>query len=122
MIDQHHGRVIKSTGDGLLATFDAPSRGVECGLRLWHELRGIGIDVRAGIHAGEIEIHDDGDISGIAVNLASRVEQRAGNGELWASSTLRDMLLSGDATFEQRGEHELKGIDGTWRLFSVAAQ
>lgn len=122
LIDQHHGRIIKSTGDGLLATFDTPSHGVECGLRLCDELHGIGIDIRAGVHAGEIEIHDDGDISGIAVNLAARVEQRADDGELWASSTVRDMLLGGDATFEQRGEHELKGIDGMWRLFSVTAK
>ncbi len=120
LIDQHDGRVIKSTGDGLLATFDTPSQGVECGLLLCDELRGIGIDIRAGIHAGEIEVHDDGDISGIAVNLAARVEQCAHAGELWASSTVRDMLLGGDATFEDSGEHELKGIDGVWRLFSVS--
>ena len=64
----------------------------------------------------------EGFISGIAVNLAARVEERAGNGELWASCTVRDMLFGGDATFEQRGEHELKGIDGTGRLCSVAAK
>ena len=74
----------------------------------------------AGIHAGEIEVHDDGDISGIAVNLAARVEQCAHAGELWASSTVRDMLLGGDATFEDRGEPELKGIDGVWHLFSAS--
>jgi len=120
LIDQHDGQVIKSTGDGLLATFDSPSQGVECGLQLAEELRGIGIDIRAGIHAGEIEVHDDGNISGIAVNLAARVEQCAGNGELWSSPTVRDMLLGSAATFDDQGEHALKGIDGAWRLYAVS--
>ena len=119
VIDEHRGRVVKSTGDGLLATFDSPSEAVDCGLRLCDELHGIGIDIRAGVHAGQIEVHDDGDISGIAVNLAARVEQQAADGELWASSTVRDMLLGGDVVFAERGEHELKGIDGSWRLFAV---
>ena len=74
-----------------------------------------------GIHAGEIEVHDDGDISGIAVNLAARVEQKAADGELWTSSTVRDLMMGGSARFTERGEHELKGIDGNWRLFSVDA-
>ena len=84
LIDQHRGRVVKSTGDGLLAVFDAPSQGVECGIEMCNALRGIGVDIRAGLHAGEIEVHDDGDISGIAVNLAAQVEQSASDGELWA--------------------------------------
>ena len=119
VIDEHDGRVVKSTGDGLLAVFDAPSQGVSCGLRLCDDLRGMGIEIRAGVHAGEIEVHDDGDISGIAVNLAARVEQRAAAGELWASSTVRDLMLGGDASFGERGQHELKGIDGSWSLFAV---
>lgn len=122
LIDQHRGRVVKSTGDGLLITFDSPSEAVDCGLRLCEELRGIGIDIRAGVHAGQIEVHDDGDISGIAVNLAARVEQQAADGELWASSTIRDMLLGGDVAFAERGEYQLKGIDGSWRLFHVAGR
>lgn len=121
LIDQHSGRVVKSTGDGLLAVFDAPSQGVECGVGLCDALRGIGVRIRAGVHAGEIELHDDGDISGIAVNLAARVEQQAADGELWASSTVRDLMLGGSASFTERGEHELKGIDGRWRLFSVSS-
>jgi class 3 adenylate cyclase len=121
LIDQHRGRVVKSTGDGLLATFDAPSQGVECGMKMCDALSGIGIKIRAGVHAGEIEVHDDGDISGIAVNLAARVEQSAADGELWTSSTVRDMMLGGSASFAERGEHELKGIDGSWKLFSVSS-
>jgi class 3 adenylate cyclase len=121
LIDQHKGRVVKSTGDGLLAVFDMPTQGVKCGLELCEALRGIDIDIRAGIHAGEIELHDDGDISGVAVNLAARVEQHAADRELWASSTVRDLMLGGSTSFTDRGEHELKGIDGNWRLFSVTA-
>ena len=121
LIDQHRGRVIKSTGDGLLAVFEVPSQGVSCGLEMCGALSGIGVKIRAGVHAGEIEVHDDGDISGIAVNLAARVEQRAAGGELWTSSTVRDMMLGGRASFAERGEHELKGIDGSWRLFSVSS-
>ena len=68
----------------------------------------------------ELEAHDDGDISGLAVNLAARVEQAAANGELWVSSTVRDMTLGSDVTFDDRGEHDLKGIEGRWRLFSAA--
>ncbi len=120
LIDQHRGRVVKSTGDGLLALFKAPSEGVECGIKLCDSLRGIGVEIRAGVHAGEVEVHDDGDISGIAVNLAARVEQHAEDGELWASSTVRDLMLGGSVSFADRGEHELKGIDGSWRLFSVS--
>ena len=121
LIDEHRGRVVKSTGDGLLAVFDTPSQGVNCGVQMCDALRGIGIAIRAGIHAGEIEVHDDGDVSGVAVNLAARVEQHAADCELWASSTVRDLMLGGSTSFTDRGEHDLKGIDGKWRLFSVTA-
>ena len=112
---------MKSTGDGLLVVFDVPSQALSCGAAMLRELRSIGVDIRAGVHAGEIEVHDDLDISGIAVNLAARVEQAAQDGELWASSTVRDLMLGGAATFEDRGEHALKGIDGAWRLFAVTS-
>jgi class 3 adenylate cyclase/pimeloyl-ACP methyl ester carboxylesterase len=119
IVDQHGGRVVKSTGDGLLVIFDVPSEGVACGAALCTELRNLGVEVRGGLHAGEIEVHDDFDISGIAVNLAARVEQAATDGELWASSTVREMMLGGSATFLDRGDHQLKGIDGDWHLFAV---
>ena len=92
---------------------------MECGLAIGRELAKIDVPIRAGVHAGEIEVHDDGDISGIAVNLAARVEQAAADGELWVSSTVRDMMLGGAAGFDDRGEHALKGIDGNWKLFAV---
>jgi len=75
---------------------------------------------RAGIHAGEIEEHADRDISGLAVNLAARVEQAASDGSIFISSTMKDMLLGGDTDFENRGEHTLKGIEGTWTLYEVS--
>lgn len=120
LVDGHGGRVVKSTGDGLLVTFDVPAQAVSCGQELVGRLAAMDLPIRAGVHAGEIELHDDGDISGIAVNLAARVEQAAADGELWASSTVRDMMLGGSGTFDDRGEHQLKGIDGTWRLFAVS--
>ena len=84
-------------------------------------LDGFGIQIRAGVHAGEIEAHEDGDISGIAVNLAARVEQQAADGELWTSSTVRDLMMGGQVSFSEKGDYEMKGIDGSWRLFSAAA-
>ena len=121
LIDHHAGRVVKSTGDGLLAVFDVPSQAVACGVDMLRALSDIGIAIRAGVHAGEIEVRDDGDITGIAVNLAARVEQQAADGELWVSSTVRDMMLGGTTTFADRGHHELKGIADQWRLYSVGS-
>jgi class 3 adenylate cyclase len=120
LIDARGGRVVKSTGDGFLAVFDMPSQAVDCGRALCSSLRAVDVPIRAGVHAGEIEDHADGDISGVAVNLAARVEQSAADGELWVSSTVRDLLLGGALRFEDRGAHELKGIEGEWRLYAVS--
>ncbi len=120
-IDTHGGRLVKSTGDGLLAIFDLPSQAVACSTELLEALAGIGIVIRAGVHAGEIEVRDDGDISGIAVNLAARVEHEAEPGHLWVTSTVRDMMLGGSNTFADRGLHRLKGVEGEWRLYGLVA-
>lgn len=119
VVTTHGGRVVKSTGDGLLALFDAPSQAVRSAADIVVKLGAIDLPVRAGIHAGELEVRDDGDVTGTAVNLASRVEQAAGPGEVYVSSTVRDMLLGGDQRFGERGEHELKGIEGRWRLYAL---
>ena len=119
LVEERSGRVVKSTGDGLLALFPMPSDGVACAAEMRTQLAGAGVDIRAGLHVGEVEICDDGDISGMAVNLAARVEQAAEDGAVWVSSTVRDMMLGSDVTFADAGEHTLKGIDGTWRLFGV---
>ena len=101
--------------------FDSPCAGVSCGLELCDALRGMGLEIRAGVHAGEIEVRDDGNISAIAVNLAARVEQHDADGEFWASSTVRDLLLGGSTRFDDRGQFELKGVDDLWRLLAVSA-
>lgn len=119
LIQHHRGRVVKSTGDGILAVFDSPSAAVAAATSLRTALDEIGLAIRVGIHAGEIEEHADRDISGLAVNLAARVEQAASDGSIYVSSTMKDMLLGGDTNFEDHGEHTLKGIEGTWRLHEV---
>ncbi len=119
VIDRHDGHIVKSTGDGLLATFDDPSNAVDAACDLLKKLSAIGLTIRAGLHTGQIEIHDDEDISGLAVNLASRIEHSAKPGTVFASSTVRDILLGGELKFADQGEFELKGIEGQWRLYSV---
>ena len=119
VVARHEGRIVKSTGDGLLAVFDAPSQAVTAASELVAKLSSIDLGVRAGIHAGEMEFRDDGDVTGSAVNLAARVEQAAGLGRVYVSSTVRDLLLGGEHRFAERGEHELKGIDGVWRLYAL---
>jgi class 3 adenylate cyclase len=121
LVEERNGRVIKSTGDGLLALFPMPSDGVGCATEMTAQLATLGVDIRAGLHAGEVELHDDGDISGLSVNLAARVEQATDDGAVWVSSTVRDMMMGSDVTFSDQGEHTLKGIDGMWRLFAVEA-
>ena len=117
--DRHVGTIVKSTGDGLLARFDSPSQAVDFCAALRGALIGIGVRIRCGVHTGEIEMRESGDIAGTAVNLAARVEEAAGDGEVIVSSTVRDMLLGGDARFDDRGEHALKGFDGSWRLYTL---
>jgi DNA-binding SARP family transcriptional activator/class 3 adenylate cyclase len=119
--DRHLGTIVKSTGDGLLARFDSPSQAVDFCAELRGALSGIGLRIRCGVHTGEIEMRESGDIAGTAVNLASRVEEAAGDGEVYVSSTVRDMLLGGDTRFEDRGEHALKGFDNSWRMYALVA-
>lgn len=121
-VDRHDGALVKNTGDGLLMTFGEPSNGVACAQELVCELGQVGLRVRAGLHAGEILVREDGDVSGLAVNLAARVQQTAPGGATWVSSTVRDLLLGGDWSFTERGEHALKGIDGAWRLYELATR
>jgi class 3 adenylate cyclase len=112
----HSGRVVKSTGDGALATFDGPSRAVGCTLRLRDRLRAQGIEIRAGVHTGEIELRGD-DVGGIAVHIAARVEGAAGPGEVLVSRTVKDLVAGSGYTFEDRGLHSLKGVEDQWQLF-----
>lgn len=113
------GRIVKSTGDGVLAVFDTPSQAVSAAGDLITKLGSIDLGVRAGVHAGEMEARDDGDVTGATVNIAARVEQAAGLGEVYVSSAVRDMLLGGEHRFAERGEHELKGVEGRWKLYAL---
>jgi class 3 adenylate cyclase len=120
VVREHRGSLVKNTGDGLLLTFDAPSDGVAAASALTQALGSVGLRIRAGLHAGEVEVREDGDVTGLAVNLAARVEEAAAEGAIYVSSTLRDMMLGGSWQFEDRGEHALKGIEGGWRLYELS--
>jgi class 3 adenylate cyclase len=113
------GVFVKTTGDGVLATFDGPARGIECAQRMSTQLRTFGLDVRAGVHTGEVEKRGD-DISGLGVVIARRVCDLAATGELLASRTVRDLVIGSDIAFADRGTHTLKGIPEDWQLFAVA--
>lgn len=116
-VSRFRGKVIKNTGDGILATFDGPARAIRCAASLGDSVRALGIDIRAGLHAGEVELRGD-DIGGIAVHLAARVMGQAGAGETLVSSTVRDLVVGSGLEFIDRGDHELRGLDGRWRLLA----
>jgi len=118
-VERHRGRFIKSLGDGMLATFDGPSRAISCAIAIRDGLLELGLDIRAGLHAGECELLADDDIGGIAVHIGSRIGSLAGSGEVLLSSTVRDLIVGSDLALSDRGERELKGIPGTWRIFAV---
>ena len=117
--DRFHGTIVKNTGDGLLARFDAPSNALAFATDFRRGLRDVDLRIRCGLHTGEIEMRDNGDITGTAVNLAARVEQAADDGSIFVSSTVRDMVLGSDLRFTDRGEHHLKGFDDPWHLFAL---
>lgn len=113
------GRLIKSTGDGILATFDGPGRAIRCATGLCHDVKDIGLEIRAGLHTGECELLGD-DISGISVNIAARVAALAKANEVLASRTVKDLVAGSGIEFEPRGEHSLKGVPASWDLYAVA--
>ena len=112
-VGANDGCVVKSTGDGILASFDSPSRAVRAAQALIAAARPLGVEIRAGVHTGEIERRGD-DVAGLAVHVAARVMALAAPSELLASSTVRDLVLGGDFRFDDRGERALKGVDGRW--------
>ncbi len=115
----HRGREVKTMGDGFLATFDGPARAIRCAAALRSELAAIGLEIRVGIHTGEVELVGD-DVSGMAVNIGARIGALAGAGELLVSSTVRELVVGSGLEFDDRGPHTLKGAPGEWRLFAVA--
>jgi class 3 adenylate cyclase len=117
-LERFSGRLVKTTGDGLLATFDGPARAVRCACAIRDGLKRLGIDIRAGLHTGEVELRGD-DVGGVAVHLAARVQALAGPDEVLVSRTVTDLVTGSGIAFSDRGEHELKGVPGRWRLFRV---
>jgi pimeloyl-ACP methyl ester carboxylesterase len=129
LLDDHHttirrvlarfrGREVKTTGDGFLATFDGPARGVRCACTIADEIKLLGIDVRAGLHTGECEVIGE-DVGGIAVHIGARVAALAGPSEVLVSSTVKDLVAGSGLRFNDRGIQSLKGIPGEWRIFAA---
>jgi class 3 adenylate cyclase len=129
LLDDHHvtirrnlarfrGHEIKSTGDGILATFDGPARGVRCACAIAEEIHPLGIDVRAGLHTGECEIMGE-DVGGIAVHIGARVASLAGAGEVLVSRTVKDLVAGSGLRFADRGSQTLKGVPGDWQIYAV---
>ncbi|HET7686005.1 MAG TPA: adenylate/guanylate cyclase domain-containing protein [Candidatus Limnocylindria bacterium] len=112
------GRELDTAGDGFFATFGGPARAVQAATAVRDAVRAIGVDVRAGIHTGECEVHD-GKVTGIAVSIGARISSLADAGEVLVSSTVRDLVAGSSLVFEDRGSHELKGIPGEWRIHAV---
>jgi len=117
-VERHHGRYVKATGDGLLATFDGPARAIRCARAIVDGVRALGLEARAGLHTGEVELRGD-DVGGIAVHIAARVMQPARPGDVFVSQAVPLLVAGSGIAFEERGEHELKGVPGRWHLFAV---
>ena len=117
-LTRFRGREINTMGDAFVATFDGPARAISCARAIRDEARQLGLETRAGVHAGEIELRGD-DIAGITVHIAARVAALAGAAEVLLSRTVTDLVAGSGIGFEDRGEHELKGVPGRWRLFAV---
>jgi class 3 adenylate cyclase len=121
VVQAHGGRLVETTGDEILATFDGPGRAIQCAAELGRELERVGLPIRSGLHAGEVERRGSR-IGGMAVHIAARVRSAAGSGDVLVSRTVRDLVVGSDIVFEDRGVHELKGIDGTWQLYALTGK
>jgi class 3 adenylate cyclase len=117
-IDRFKGQVVKSTGDGFLATFDGPARAIHCALAVHEQMERLGIETRSGLHTGEVELMD-GDVGGIAVHIAARVLERAIAREVWTSRTVKDLVAGSRFEFSEKGTYSLRGVAGDWPLFAV---
>jgi class 3 adenylate cyclase len=129
LLDEHHrlvrgelercrGKEVRISGDGFLATFDGPARAIRCALGIRDGVRELGLEIRAGLHTGEIELADTG-IEGIAVHIGARIASLAGAGEVLASSTVKDLVVGSGIDFADHGTHDLKGVPGEWRVYSA---
>jgi class 3 adenylate cyclase len=118
-IRRFRGREVKTLGDGILATFDGPARAVRCAQAIANNVKPLGIAIRAGLHTGEVEIRDDNDVGGIAVNIASRVSNLAGSSEVLVSGTVKDLVAGSGLIFNDLGSHAIKGLEEELRIFAA---
>jgi class 3 adenylate cyclase len=116
MLARYRGQEVDTAGDGFLATFDGPARAIRCAQSIAEAVQPLGLEIRGGVHTGEVETID-GKVGGIAVNIGARVGATAGPSEVLASQTVKDLVVGSGLVFEDRGEHELKGVPDRWRLY-----
>ena len=119
-VERYRGNLVRTTGDGMLATFDGPARAVHCAVAVRDAVRNLGLEVRAGLHTGEVEMMRD-DLSGIAVHIGARVSAMAAPGEVLVSRTVKDLVAGSGLHFEDRGPHRLKGVPDEWDIYAVVA-
>ena len=119
-LERFRGREVKTMGDGFMATFDGPARAIRCANAMIEGLHALGLQLRVGLHAGEVELVSDDDIGGMAVNIAARIGARAATDEVLVSSTVKDLVAGSGIQFEERGSHSLKGVPGEWSLHAVS--
>jgi len=121
ILQRFGGREVNTAGDGFVATFSSPSAAIVCAEEIVDAVRALGIEVRVGIHAGEVEVRG-ADVAGMAVHIGARVAALAGPSEVLVSSTVRDIVTGSRRTFVGRGERELKGVPGQWRLYALVRE
>jgi class 3 adenylate cyclase len=117
-LQRFRGREIKTTGDGFVACFDGPARAIRCARSIVEAVRTLGLDVRVGLHTGECEVRGN-ELGGLSVHIAARIGDRASSGEVLVSGTVKDLVIGSGVALDERGEYELKGVPGTWKLFAV---
>ena len=115
-LERFRGRHVNTTGDGTLATFDGPARAIECARAIAETVRSLDLEIRAGLHTGEIEARGE-NVAGMAVHIAARVSALAAGGEVLVSRTVTDLVTGSGIEFEDRGDHQLKGVPGAWRRY-----
>ncbi len=120
-LDRYQGRLVDTAGDGALTLFGSPARAIACAGTARDGVRALGLQVRAGVHTGEMEHGPGGEVRGIAVHTGARVAALAGPGEILVSRTIRDLVAGAPIRLESRGVHQLKGVPGSWEVFAVAS-
>jgi class 3 adenylate cyclase len=121
-LERFRGREVKTMGDGFMATFDGPARAIRCANAMIEGVHPLGLQLRVGLHAGEVELVSNDDIGGMAVNIAARIGARAATDEVLVSSTVKDLVAGSGLEFEDRGSHALKGVPGEWSLHAFCGE